>query len=149
MQIQKSYMAKKEDCPKKWYLIDAENQILGRLAVKIATILMGKHRAIYTPHVDTGDFVIIVNADKIKITGKKYQDKKYYAWSGYPGGLKSENFATLHRKNPRKVVNLAVRRMLPKTRLGRQMLKKLKVYAGAEHPHAAQCPEQWQDPQSN
>lgn len=146
MQIQKTYMAT-EAMPKKWYQMDAQNQILGRLAVDIATILMGKHKPIYTPHVDTGDFVVVTNAKKIKVTGKKLEDKNYYAWSGYPSGLKVKNLATMLEKHPEKVIQLAVRRMLPKNKLGRRMLKKLKIYAGASHPHSAQCPEVWKNPQ--
>lgn len=134
-------MAKPDSIEKKWFLADAEGEVLGRMAVQIATILMGKHSPNYTPHVDTGDFVIVVNANKVKVTGRKEEKKLYYTYSGYPGGLKSMNLAEKRKRHPEEVVTLAVRRMLPKNKLGRQMLKKLKVYSGAEHPHGAQAPE--------
>ena len=136
---QKSYMAK--DLEKKWYVVDASGKVLGRLANKIAVVLMGKHKPTYTPHVDTGDYVIVVNADKVVLTGKKLDQKKYYRHSGYPGGLKELTAKQMFEKHPEKVVYLAVKRMLPKNKLGRKMLKKLKVYAGPEHPHQAQKPE--------
>lgn len=136
---QKSYMAK--DVEKKWYVVDASGKVLGRLANRIAVVLMGKHKPIYTPHVDTGDYVIVVNADKVVLTGKKLDQKKYYRHSGYPGGLKEITARQMFEKHPEKVVYLAVKRMLPKNKLGRKMLKKLKVYAGPEHPHQAQKPE--------
>ena len=125
----------------KWHLVDADGQILGRMATKIATILQGKHRPTYTPHVDTGDFVIVVNAEKFAVTGRKMEDKKYYRASGYPGGLKETTLKVLLEKKPAEAVRLAVRRMLPKTKLGEQMFTKLKVYAGPDHPHEAQQPE--------
>ncbi len=136
---QKSYVAK--DVEKKWYLVDASGKVLGRLANKIAVVLMGKHKPTYTPHVDTGDYVVVVNADKIVLTGKKLDQKKYYRHSGYPGGLKELTARQMFGKHPEKVIYLAVRRMLPKNKLGRHMLRKLKVYAGPEHPHQAQKPE--------
>jgi len=145
MQLQRSYIAP-HDMKKQWYVIDAQNQVLGRMAVTIATILMGKHRPQYTPFLDTGDFVIVTNIEKVKITGTKRQKKIYYHWTGYPGGLRQNTFAELQKKHPEEPLLLAVRRMLPKTRLGRQMLTKLKVYEGPNHPHAAQCPKTWQNP---
>lgn len=146
MLTQKCYMAK-PSVNKKWYLFDAQEQVLGRMAVQIATILMGKHKPQYTPHIDTGDFVVVVNAKKVITTGnKKEEEQKYYHWSGYPGGLRVRNLAEMREKHPEDVIKLAVRRMLPKNRIGRDFLKKLKVYAGEEHPHAAQNPVKWQDP---
>lgn len=137
----KSFMANATTVDPQWHLVDAEGQILGRLATKIATILMGKHTPAYTPHVDTGDFVVVVNAEKFVVTGRKMQDKMYYRASGYPGGLKETPLEELLKKKPAEALTLAVKRMLPKTKLGRQMFSKLKVYAGPDHPHAAQKPE--------
>ena len=137
----KTFMAKKGDIESKWLLVDADGRVLGRLAAKIAPILMGKHRPTYTPHVDTGDHVIVVNAEKVKVTGKKAQDKQYDYYTHYPGGHKFVSFADMMAKKPEKVIELAVRRMLPKSKLGRKMLKKLKVYRGPEHDHNAQKPE--------
>ena len=137
----KSYMAKPEEMERKWYVIDAEDKVLGRLATEVATILTGKHKPIYTPHVDTGDFVIVINADKVKLTGKKLEQKKYYYHTGYPGGLKAVPYKQMMEKNPEKAIELAVKGMMPKNRLGRQMYKKLKVYSGPEHNHEAQKPE--------
>jgi large subunit ribosomal protein L13 len=137
----KTFMAKKEQVEKKWVLVDAEGAILGRMAAKIAPILMGKNKPIYTPHVDTGDYVIIVNADKIKVTGKKAKAKEYDYYTHHPGGHKYVTFAEMMAKKPEKVVELAVKRMLPKNALGRNMLKKLKIYRGPEHNHQAQQPE--------
>ncbi|KAA0258532.1 50S ribosomal protein L13 [Deferribacter autotrophicus] len=131
----------KPDVEKKWYLVDAEGQTLGRLASKIAKILMGKNKPIYTPFIDTGDFVVVINADKIHVTGKKLTDKIYYRHSRYLGGLKQRTLQEMLDKKPEEVLRLAVKRMLPKNRLGRKMLKKLKIYASSEHPHAAQKPE--------
>ncbi len=140
--IVKTYMATKESVQRKWYLIDATDKTLGRLASQIASILRGKHKPIYTPHVDTGDHVIVINAEKIRLTGNKLQDKKYYHHSGYPGGLKVRTAADLlNSGRPERVLKLAVWGMLPHNRLGRKMFKKLKVYAGNEHPHSAQQPE--------
>lgn len=136
----KSFMAKNNEVEQQWLLVDAEGAILGRMAAQIAPILMGKTKPTYTPHVDTGDYVVIVNADKIKLTGKK-PDQKIYDWyTHHPGGRKVASFAEMMDKRPEKVVELAVRRMLPKNRLGRKMLKKLKVYRGPNHEHHAQQP---------
>lgn len=137
----KTRFAKKTDIEPKWYVADAKNAVLGRLAVKIAVCLRGKNKPVFTPNVDTGDFVIVVNAEKIKVTGKKIDDKIYYHHSGYPGGLKAETLKERLARKPEKVITGAVWGMLPKTRLGRAMLKKLKVYRGSEHPHLAQKPE--------
>ena len=137
----KSFMAKKDQVEQKWVLVDAEGAVLGRMAAKIAPILMGKNKPTYTPHVDTGDYVIVVNADKIKVTGKKADSKEYDYYTHYPGGHKYVSFADMMERKPEKVIQLAVRRMLPKNRLGRQMLKKLKVYRGPEHEQQAQRPE--------
>jgi len=136
-----TYVAKPNDVTRKWYVIDAKNQTLGRLASQVAAILKGKHKPTYTPHVDTGDHVIIINADKVRLTGKKLQDKIYYRHSLYPGGLKKVTAGELLQRNPERMVRLAVWGMLPHNRLGRKMIKKLKVYAGDQHPHAAQQPE--------
>lgn len=125
----------------KWYLVDASNKTLGRLASELARRLRGKHKAIFTPHVDTGDYLVIINAEKITVTGKKAQDKIYYHNTGYPGGLRAIAFKDLQAKNPSAVLEKAVKGMLPKGPLGRQMFKKLKIYVGTEHPHQAQNPE--------
>lgn len=138
----KTYYAKPQEVERAWVLIDATDQVLGRVAVKAAQILKGKHKPQYTPHVDTGDFVVVVNADKIRVTGNKAEDKRYYRHSGYPGGLKSESFNEAMAKHPERVIEHAVKGMLPKNTLGRAMGKKLKVYAGAEHPHMAQKPRE-------
>ena len=138
----KTYYAKPLEVEREWVLIDATDQVLGRVASVAAQILKGKHKPQYTPHVDTGDFVIIINADKIKVTGAKAADKIYYRHSGYVGGLKSETFAEAMEKHPERVIEHAVKGMLPKNTLGRAMGKKLKVYAGPEHPHAAQQPRE-------
>jgi large subunit ribosomal protein L13 len=137
----KSFMAKKGEVQPKWLLVDAEGAVLGRMAAKIAPILMGKTKPTYTPHVDTGDYVIVVNADKVKVTGKKAQMKEYDYYTHHPGGRKIVSFEDMMAKKPEKVVELAVRRMLPKNKLGRKMLAKLKVYRGPEHEHQAQKPE--------
>ena len=137
----KSYMAKKNQVEQKWLLVDAEEAILGRMAAEIAPVLMGKNKPTYTPHVDTGDFVIVINAEKIKMTGKKAEQKEYDYYTGYAGGHKFVSFAEMMERKPEKVIEMAVRRMLPKNRLGRQMLKKLKVYRGPSHEHQAQMPE--------
>ena len=137
----KSYMAKKNQVEQKWRVVDADGAILGRMAAKIAPILMGKTKPCYTPHVDTGDYVIVVNADKIKVTGKKAEQKQYDHYTHYPGGHKYVSFAEMMERKPERVIELAVRRMLPKNRLGKQMLKKLKVYKGPGHEHQAQQPE--------
>ena len=137
----KTYSAKPHEVDQNWLLVDVDGQILGRIATAIATRLRGKHKAEYTPHVDTGDFVVVINADKIKVTGNKATDKLYHSHSGYPGGLKSISFEKLLEKSPEKVIKAAVKGMLPRTPLGRAMFKKLKVYAGTEHPHSAQQPQ--------
>ena len=134
-------MLRKEDTDKKWLEVNAEGKVLGRLATQIAMTLMGKTKANYTPHVDNGDFVIVVNADKIIVTGNKLQDKKYYNYSGFPGGLRERSLAEVLSKKPEEVLYEAVKRMLPKSKLGKNMIDKLKVYAETEHPHAAQKPE--------
>lgn len=136
----KTYYAKPGDVEREWVLIDAEDQILGRVAAQAAKILRGKHKPQYTPHIDTGDFVVIINADKIRVTGKKFTDKEYYRHSGFPGGLKCETFAEAMAKHPERVIEHAVKGMLPKNTLGRAQGMKLKVYAGPDHPHAAQNP---------
>lgn len=137
-----TYFPKSEEIKREWFLIDAKGLTLGRLASKIAAILRGKTKPIFTPHMDTGDYVIVVNAEKIKVTGKKLLDKFYARHSGYPGGIKLTDLRTMLEKKPEDVIKLAVRGMLPKNNLGRKMLKKLKVYRGPEHPHAAQNPKQ-------
>ena len=137
----KTFSAKSTEIDQKWLIVDAEGQTLGRMATAIATRLRGKHRAEFTPHVDTGDFIVVVNAEKVCVTGNKAKDKMYHSHSGYPGGLKSVSFEKLIEKSPEKVIKLAVKGMLPKTPLGRSMFKKLKVYAGAKHPHEAQQPQ--------
>ncbi len=136
-----SYMQKKETIERKWYVIDAEDEVLGRVASKAAHILRGKHKATYTPHLDCGDYIIIVNADKVALTGNKLEDKKYYNHSMYQGGLRVRTAKTMREQYPVEMVERAVRGMLPHNRLGRAMGKKLFVYAGAEHPHTAQKPE--------
>jgi large subunit ribosomal protein L13 len=135
-------VAKKSDVTRKWFVVDLEGKVLGRTATEIARVLRGKHKAIYTPSVDTGDFVIVLNADKLRLTGNKMADKQYYHHTGYPGGIRSINAAKLLDKKPEELVKKAVRGMLPKNTLGREMLKKLKVYAGTDHPHAAQQPKE-------
>ena len=137
----KTYMAKGETLERKWYVVDAEGLVLGRLASQVAAILRGKHKPIYTPHVDTGDHVIIINADKVVLTGRKLDQKIYYHHTGYPGGLKETPYRELLAKKPEFAVYEAVRRMMPKGPLGRKMLKKLRVYSGDQHNHAAQMPE--------
>lgn len=137
----KSYMAKPHEVEQKWYVVDAEGLTLGRLSSEIAKVLRGKHKPTFTPHTDTGDFVIVVNADKIHLTGKKWEQKTYYHHSLYPGGLKEMTYDKLRVKSPEMIIELAVKGMLPKNKLGRAQLKKLKVYAGPEHPHQAQQPE--------
>ncbi|NLY11730.1 MAG: 50S ribosomal protein L13 [Firmicutes bacterium] len=138
----KTFMAKATDVERKWYVVDASGKTLGRLASQVASILKGKHKPIYTPHVDCGDHVIILNADKVHLTGNKLEGKKYYRHSGYPGGIKVTTAGELIQKNPERLVKLAVWGMLPHNRLGRRMIKKLRVYRGSEHPHEAQKPEE-------
>jgi large subunit ribosomal protein L13 len=137
-------MAKPDEVQRKWYLIDAEDKTLGRLATEVARILRGKHKPTFTPHIDTGDHVIVVNAEKVKVTGNKFKDKQYYRHTGYPGGLKVINFAALISKKPEQVIEKAVWGMIPHNRLGRSVIKKLRVYRGPNHPHAAQSPEVWE-----
>lgn len=137
----KTFSAKKENVKRDWIIVDAENKVLGRLATEIATRLKGKHKPEYTPHVDTGDYIIVINAEKVRVTGNKYDDKIYYRHSGYPGGLKETNFKDLNKSKPEMIIEKAVKGMLPKNPLGREMFRKLKVYAGTEHPHTAQQPQ--------
>ena len=137
----KTYNAKPHEVEQNWLIVDAEGQTLGRMASRIATRLRGKHKAEYTPHVDTGDYVVVINAEKVKVTGNKATDKIYHSHSGYPGGLKSISVEKLQERSPEKVIKLAVKGMLPRTPLGRAMFKKLKVYAGTDHPHGAQQPK--------
>jgi large subunit ribosomal protein L13 len=138
----RTFMAKPAEAlpQRKWWVVDATNQPLGRLASRVATVLRGKHKAQFTPHVDTGDFVIVINADKVKLTGSKASDKKYYRHSGYPGGIKETSYEHLVEKHPNQPIEQAVKGMLPKNTLGRKLLSKLKVYAGNQHPHQAQQP---------
>lgn len=137
----KTYTAKPLEVERKWYVVDADGQTLGRLAAQVASILRGKHKPTYTPHVDTGDHVIIINAEKIHLTGNKLQDKKYYRHSGYPGGIKSVTAGEVLKRHPERVIRAAVWGMIPHNKLGRQVFTKLKIYAGPEHPHQAQTPE--------
>ena len=136
----KTYMAKTEAPNSEWHVVDASGKVLGRLAAEIAHRLRGKHKATYTPHVDTGDFIIVVNAEKIILTGKKLTDKIYYHYSGYPGGLRETSAGKMLAEKPENLIRIAVAGMLPKTNLGRKMSRKLKVYTGNAHPHEAQCP---------
>ena len=138
----KTYMAKNKDIKKKWYIVDADGKILGRLATRIAIVLRGKHKPEFTPHVDCGDGVIVINASKIRVTGKKFTDKEYVTFSGYPGGKKVTTMEEMMKRDPTKVIRLAVKRMISDTPLGRDMLKKLKIYPGAEHEHKAQNPQE-------
>ena len=134
-------LARPADVQRDWYVVDAADQTLGRLATRIATVLRGKHKPTFTPHVDTGDYVIVVNAQKVHLTGRKLDQKMYHSYSGYPGGLRSRSARELLDTHPERVLEAAVRRMLPKNRLARQVFRKLKVYGGAEHPHEAQQPK--------
>ena len=138
--MNKTYVAKKEDITRKWYLVDAKDKILGRLASKVAVLLRGKHKAIFTPHLDTGDGVIVINAAKIKVSGRKLKQKVYRRFSGYPGGLKEVSLEVMLKAKPTTVIKLAVRRMLPGGHLGEEMFKKLKVYADEKHLHQGQAP---------
>ncbi|GAA1516087.1 LSU ribosomal protein L13P [Brevibacterium iodinum ATCC 49514] len=140
----RTYTAKSGDVEHQWHVIDATDQVLGRLASQVARLLRGKHKTTFTPNTDTGDFVIIINADKVALTGAKLEKKRAYRHSGYPGGLKSVNYAELLATHPERAVEKAVAGMVPKTRLGRAQMQKLKVYAGAEHPHAAQNPQPYE-----
>ncbi len=136
----KTYQTKKEEAEHRWYVVNAEGRVLGRLATELAKVLRGKNKPSFTPHVDTGDCVVVVNASKVVLTGKKMKDKKYYHHTGYPGGIRETNAEKLLAKKPTEMVRIAVKGMLPKNSLGRQMLRKLKIYAGPSHPHEAQKP---------
>lgn len=138
----KTYMPKKADIERKWFVVDAEGKTLGRLATRVATILRGKHKPMYTPHLDVGDYVIVVNAEKVRVTGQKEWDKTYYRHSGFPGGIKSTSFRDMIDRHPDRVIRFAVKGMLPNNVLGRQQLSKLKVYAGPDHPHGGAQPEE-------
>jgi large subunit ribosomal protein L13 len=138
---QKTYVVKEADIQRKWILVDASGQTLGRLASRIAQVLKGKHKPTYSPHLDGGDYVVVINADKIAVTGRKMDQKAYYRHTGYPGGIRETNLRGLLERHPTHALKFAVRGMLPKNRLGRRMIKKLKIYAGPEHPHQAQQPE--------
>ncbi len=138
----KTFSAKAHEVKRDWYIIDASNKTLGRLASQIAIRLRGKHKAEYTPHVDTGDYIVVTNVETIKVTGRKFKDKIYYSHTGFPGGIKEISFEKLQAKHPERVLERAVKGMLPKNSLGRDMFRKLKVYVGNEHPHAAQQPKQ-------
>ncbi len=140
----KTFVAKEHEVTKKWYLVDVEDKVVGRIATQIAMRLRGKHKPIFTPHADTGDFIVVVNADKVMFTGRKWDNKIYYRHTGYPGGLKEISAKKLLEKNPEDILRFAVKRMLPKNSLGRRQLKKLKIYAGPDHPHEAQQPEKWE-----
>jgi large subunit ribosomal protein L13 len=137
----KTRSVSKEEVTRRWFVIDAEGQVLGRLCTKVATVLRGKHHPEYTPHVDTGDFVIVINADKVRFTGNKENTKKYQQYSGYPGGQKELSVSQMRARKPERIVEIGVKGMLPKNKLGNAMFKKLFVYTGSEHPHAAQKPE--------
>ncbi len=137
----KTYTLKPDDIDRKWYLVDARGQILGRLATEIATILRGKKKPNFSPHMDNGDNVVVINAEKVEVTGRKRDQKLYHHHSGYPGGLRSRTFADLQARKPEQIIRLAVKGMLPHNRLGRQMMKKLRIYAGPDHPHQAQSPQ--------
>lgn len=137
----KTYSAKPETVKREWFVVDAADQTLGRLATEIASRLRGKHKPEYTPHVDTGDYIVVINAEKVRVTGRKTTDKMYHRHTGYPGGLRSISFDKLIDHKPERVIELAVKGMLPKNPLGRDMYRKLKVYAGSEHPHTAQQPQ--------
>ena len=138
----KTYSAKPESVKRDWYVVDASGKTLGRLATEVASRLRGKHKPEFTPHVDTGDYIVVINAEKVAVTGKKASDKMYYRHTGYPGGLKEANFATLQAEKPEMIIEKAIKGMLPRNPLGRAMFRKLKVYAGTEHPHTAQLPQQ-------
>ena len=139
----RTYIPKKDEIDRQWLVVDASNQVLGRLASEIARLLRGKHKAVFTPSLDTGDFVVVVNADRVALTGQKLDEKKYYRHSGYPGGLRVKTAREMLSKHPERLIRAAVWGMLPKNRLGRRLLRKLKVYAGPEHPHAAQKPKSY------
>jgi large subunit ribosomal protein L13 len=138
----KTISAKDHEVKRDWFVVDASNQILGRLATEVARRLRGKHKAIYTPHVDTGDYIVVTNAEKITVTGRKFKNKMYHHHTGHPGGIKSVTFEKMQAKHPERIIELAVKRMLPRNVLGRAMYRKLKIYVGSEHPHVAQQPKQ-------
>jgi large subunit ribosomal protein L13 len=140
-QTYRTWSPKASEIQREWYVVDADGQILGRLATQIATLLRGKHKPTFTSHVDNGDFVVVLNAEKIQVTGKKPEQKMYYSYSGYPGGLKATPYRLLHQRHPDRILKIAVKGMLPKNRLGRKLLKKLHIYNGTRHPHAAQMPK--------
>ena len=137
----KTFSAKAHEVKRDWYVIDASDKVLGRLATEIARRLRGKHKAEYTPHVDTGDYIVVTNAEKVTVTGRKFENKMYYNHTGFPGGIKSMTFEKLQQKNPARIIERAVKGMLPKNPLGREMYRKLKIYVGSEHPHEAQQPK--------
>ncbi len=137
----KTFSAKTPEVKRDWFVVDASDLVLGRLATEIARRLRGKHKAEYTPHVDTGDFIVVTHAEKVRVTGRKFKEKIYYHHTGFPGGIKSTSFDKLQQKNPARIIELAVKGMLPKNTLGREMYRKLKVYVGSEHPHTAQQPK--------
>ena len=140
----KSFMARPLEVERRWYVVDAEGKTLGRLSTEIARVLRGKHKARYTPHVDVGDFVVVVNADRVVVTGRKAEQKVYRRHSGYPGGMKETSYEQMLERKPEEILRKAVRGMMPKTRLGRQQFRKLKLYAGPEHPHEAQNPQPYE-----
>ncbi|HET7480996.1 MAG TPA: 50S ribosomal protein L13 [Rubrobacteraceae bacterium] len=142
--MMKSYMARPQEVERKWYVVDAEGQTLGRLAAEITKVLRGKNKPQYTPHVDTGDFVVVVNADRVEVTGRKAEQKVYRRHTGYPGGLRETSYEVMMQRKPTEILRKAVWGMMPKSRLARQQFKKLKIYAGSEHPHAAQTPEPYE-----
>ena len=139
--LMKTFSANPDKIKREWYVVDAQNKVLGRLSAEIARLLRGKHKPEFTPHVDTGDYIIVVNAEKVVVTGNKYHDKRYYHHTGYPGGIKEASFREMQEKHPTRIIQTAVKGMLPKNKLGRAMLSKLKVYAGSEHNHQAQQPK--------
>jgi large subunit ribosomal protein L13 len=139
----KTYTARPADIERRWLLVDAEGKTLGRLATRVATVLKGKHKPMYTPHMDTGDHVVVINARKVVLSGRKAQDKRYFHHTMYPGGASWTSIVELMEKHPERIVERAIRGMMPRTKLGRAMMKKLKVYAGEQHPHAAQQPAAW------
>ena len=141
--IMKTYSLKKEEVQRNWFVVDATDRVLGRVATKIADKIRGKDKPTFTPHTDGGDYVIVINAEKIKVTGSKRNNKIYYRHSLYPGGLKSQTFKELNKKNPERIIEEAVKGMLPKNKLGKSIIKKLKVYSGSEHPHESQNPSEW------
>ena len=139
----KTYSLKKEDVNREWFVIDVADKVLGRVATKIADRIRGKDKPTFTPHTDGGDYVVVINAEKIKVTGSKFENKKYYSHSLYPGGLKTKTFKELNEKNPEKIIEEAVKGMLPKNKLGKSIIKKLKVFSGPKHDHESQQPKEW------